>query len=115
MSGPETGKGFVRFNIVANSKRSFLVSSPACSDDVVVDGGAVRMVIISVAACVKKSSILTSGKGIDFGKNVTVSTSLSLQVLEKKHFVHPQHSKDGPMYHPCSPCSCQLLCMLGFV
>ena len=82
------GSSSACFNIVAKSKRAFLVSSPAFSDGVVVEGGAVRIVIISVAACRKKSSSCISGKGIAFGKKVTVSTSRSLRVFGKKHLMH---------------------------
>ena len=44
---------------VAISRSAFLVGSPAWREGVVVEGGAVRIVIISVAACLKKSSSFT--------------------------------------------------------
>ena len=44
---------------------------------VVVIGGVVRMVIISVAACLKKSSKSTFGIEISLGKRVNVSTSIT--------------------------------------
>ena len=57
--------------------RALHVGSPASKLSVVVEGGAVRMVIISVAACLKKSSKPTFGIGISLGKKVTVSTFLT--------------------------------------
>lgn len=42
------------------SRSAFLVASPACRDGVVVDGGAVNIVIIYVAACCRKLSSLIS-------------------------------------------------------
>ena len=44
-----TGRIFFVFKMVAISNNAFLVKSPACSDTVVVDGGAVSRVIMSVA------------------------------------------------------------------
>ena len=55
--------------------------SPACKVGVVGDCGCVRMVIISLAACRRKSSNLISGNGIVLGKKVTVSQSLTVRVL----------------------------------
>ena len=57
--------------------RALRVGSPASKLGDVVEGGTVRMVIISVAACLKKSSKPTFGIGISLGKKVTVSTSLT--------------------------------------
>ena len=57
--------------------------SSACKEGVVVEGGEASMVIMSVAACFKKSSILTSGKGTVVGKNVTVSNVLIILVRGK--------------------------------
>jgi hypothetical protein len=48
-----------------------------------VEGGEASIVIISVAACFKKSSSLTSGKGTVVGKNVTVSHILIVLVRGK--------------------------------
>ena len=48
-----------------------------------VEGGSVRIVIISVAACLKKSSIFTFGKGITFVKKGTASSCLYMLVLGK--------------------------------
>ena len=41
----------IRWSWVAKSSRAFLVGSPAANDGTVVDGGAKRMVTMSVAAC----------------------------------------------------------------
>ena len=56
--------------------KAFLTGSPAARLGVVDDGGAVSSVIISVAACLRWSVSVTFGKGIDVGKNSTVSQSL---------------------------------------
>ena len=53
-----------------------------------VAGGWVKIVIMSVAACYKKSTSLTSGNFIFFGKKVTVSSSRSEQGFSKKHLIH---------------------------
>ena len=55
----------------------------ACKLGVVVDDGLVKNVIISVAACFRKLTSVIFGKGIDTGKKVTVSQSLTVFVLEK--------------------------------
>ena len=68
---------------VAISSSTFLVESPACSEGVVVEVGAFRIGIISVAAYLKKSSSLTCRNGMEAEKNVTVSTFISLRVLGK--------------------------------
>ena len=69
------GSGIVSilFNCVANVRRALRTGSPACKLGVVVDGGAVKMVMISTAACFRKSTSLTCGNGTLVGKNVTVS------------------------------------------
>ena len=73
----------VCLRIFAISKSAFLVGSPVSRlGDVGVDG-AVRIPIISSAACLKKSSIFTFGSEITFGKEVTVSISLADLVLGK--------------------------------
>ena len=59
---------------------AFLLSSPACSDGTVEGGGLVKMAMMSVAACVKKSVIETSEKLIVWGKKVIVSASTSVLV-----------------------------------
>ena len=53
----------------------------------IVDGGAVRMVMMYVAACIEKSSNLTLGNGILLGKN-TVSISLTNIVGGKEYMIH---------------------------
>lgn len=68
-------RGFVLFKIVAISSKSFLVESPACKLGVVVDRVTIKIVMMSVVACFRKSVKLISGKGISFGKKVAVSTS----------------------------------------
>ena len=60
---------------------AFLTGSPASKLGVVVDGGCVKMVMMSVAACLRKSTNFTCGNGTVVGKNVTVSHTLT-------HFVH---------------------------
>ena len=56
-----TGSGMVSIllSCVANSGNAFLTGLPSCKVGVVVDGGLVRMVIMSVAACLRKSTSLT--------------------------------------------------------
>ena len=56
-TGGETSVGSLstRFKMVANFRIAFFVVSPASSVIVVVDGGDVKIVIMSVAACRKKN------------------------------------------------------------
>jgi len=61
------------FNNFAISSIAFLVSGPAYREGTVVEGGLDRMLIMSDAACAKKSDNLTDGKGMECGKNSTVS------------------------------------------
>ena len=76
--------GFVALlRIVATSNSAFFVVSPSFNVGIVVLGGLVRMSIISVVACLRKSSSDTFGNGISVGKKVTVSTSLSCLVVGK--------------------------------
>ena len=56
--------------------------SPACKLGV-VEGERVRMVIMSLAACRRKSSSFVLGNGTVVGKKVTVSRSLIVLVLGK--------------------------------
>ena len=65
----------VRRRISAILSNVFFVALPACKLGVVVDGGVVRRVMMSSAACLRKLSNFTFGKVICLGKNVTVSTS----------------------------------------
>ena len=60
---------------VANVSNAFLTGSPASKLGVVVDEGLAKMVMISVAACFRKSTSLTCGNGTLVEKNVTVSQS----------------------------------------
>ena len=73
----------IRFNWVANVMSALRTGSPACKIGVVVDGGCVSMVIISLAACLRKSFNFIAGNGIVVGKKVTVSQSLMVRVLGK--------------------------------
>ena len=57
------------------------MGSPACKLGVVVEGGSVKIVIMSFTACLKKSSIFTFGKGMAVGKKITMSTYRSILVL----------------------------------
>ena len=43
------GRSFARCSIFSISRSAFLVASQACKDGVVVDGGVVKIVMISVA------------------------------------------------------------------
>ena len=52
----------VQCSIITMSRSAFFVISPACNDGVVVDGGAVISVIISMTVCLKKLSRLTLDK-----------------------------------------------------
>ena len=54
-----SGRVSILFSCVASSSNAFLTGSPACNVGVVVEGGLVRMVIMSVAACLRKSTSLT--------------------------------------------------------
>ena len=84
----DVGRSSTLFKIVAISRSALRVLSPTCKEGVVVEGGDVKMVIMPVAACFKKSSRCISGNLIALGKKVTVFTSFSLLVLGKKHFIH---------------------------
>lgn len=82
------GRSFALFNIFEISSKTLRVLSPACNDGVVVDGELMRMLIISFAACLRKSSRCNSGKEIALENNVTVLESLLLLDLGKQHQVH---------------------------
>ena len=64
--------------------------SPACHESDVVEGGCAKILIISSAACRKKLSNSTLGKGVVVGKKVTVSQYLTILVLGKYHYTHLQ-------------------------
>ena len=74
---------FILFSCVAKVNNALRTGSPASRLGVVVDGGLVNNVIISVAACVRKSTSVIFGNGTDTGKKVTVSQSLTVFVLGK--------------------------------
>ena len=57
--------------------------SPADSDGIVMDGGLVKIDVISVAACFRNSVTVTVGNGTVVGKKSTVSQSLSALVRGK--------------------------------
>ena len=59
------------------------MGSPAYKLGAVVEGGSVKIIIMSFSACLKKSSFFTFGKGVDVVKKVTVSTCRSILVLGK--------------------------------
>ena len=88
LKGDGTGNLSDRFKIVAISKSEFLVGSPASRLGVVVVSVEVRILIISSAACLKKSSVFTFGNEITFGKKVTVSISLTNLILGKYTLIH---------------------------
>ena len=64
-----SGNGSICFNCDDNSSKAFLTGSPADREGSVVDGGFVKMVVISVAACFRKSVTVTVGNGTVVGKN----------------------------------------------
>ena len=68
---------------VAKVNSAFRTGSPASRLGVVADGGFVKSVIMSVAACFKKFVSLIYGNGTVVGKNVTVSQSLTSLVRGK--------------------------------
>ena len=63
--------------------KHFFISSPASNDSVVVYGGWFDIDIISTDACFRKLSILITGNGTTFGKNVIVSMSMYALVWGK--------------------------------
>jgi len=71
----------LRLRIVAICKRAFFVVSPTVNEGDVFDGGCVRRVMMSDAACWMKSSTVILGNGICFGKNTTVSVLTSARVV----------------------------------
>ena len=75
--------GCTLFNYVARVRRAFLTGSPVAKLGVVVDGGAVRIAIMSAADWCRKSSILIAGKGMCLGKKVTVLQSRGVRVRGK--------------------------------
>ena len=78
----------MRPNCSDKSTSALRIGSPACSDGYTVDGGSFKIVTISPAACLKKSSSFVSGTGITCGINSTVSHTLSLRCLGKYPLMH---------------------------
>ena len=72
-----------RFSCIAKVKSALRTGYPASNVGFVVEGGSVRIVMISYAACHRKFSSLTLGRGTDFGKKVTVSQSMIVIVCGK--------------------------------
>ena len=58
----KVGSCSIWFREVARSSKALQIGSPACKEGVVVEGGCVKIVMMSVAACFKKSTNLISGK-----------------------------------------------------
>ena len=67
---------------------AFLTGSPASKLGVVEDGLCVRIVVVSVAACLIKSTKLTFGNETVVGKKVTVSQLRTLFLLGNPHYTH---------------------------
>ena len=103
------------------SKRAVQMGSPANKLGVVVDGGDVRMSMMSCAAWVRKSFVVTFGKGKTLGKNSTVSQFRVARVRGKWQFTQQWWSIDGPTCHHGSALSSQdphfsgLVCATAFV
>ena len=81
LSGHASGTIFVidLHMICEMSRRAFFVASPTCRVGKEATG-CVKSVIISCAACWRKSSVLTFGIGILCGKKASVSQFISLFV-----------------------------------
>ena len=77
-----------RLSCVAKVKSQLREKSPSSNVGFVLEGGLVRIVMIYCAACHRKLSSLTLGKGTDFGKKFTVSQSLTVFVSGKQHLTH---------------------------
>ena len=60
----KVGSCLIRFREVARSSKALQIGSPACKEGVVVEGGCVKIVTMSVAACFKKLTNLISGNAI---------------------------------------------------
>ena len=74
----KVGSCCTQFRLVARSSNALQIGSPACKERVVVDGGCVKMLITSVAACCKKSTSWISGNVTFLGRKVIVSHILVL-------------------------------------
>ena len=73
----------MRFNFVARVARVLRKGSPADKLGVVEEGGTIKIKITSLAACFRKSSRFTSGKGILWGEKSQYHSLLSVFVLGK--------------------------------
>ena len=72
--GVNIGNLSVLFKSVAIYNSVLRTGSPACKESVVLEGGAARIVTMSVAASRRKLVIDIFGKVIRLGNKVTVST-----------------------------------------
>ena len=72
------GSCLIWFREVARSSKALQIGLPVCKEGVVVEGGCVKIVTMSVAACFKKSTNLMSGKLTFLGRKVMVSQILVL-------------------------------------
>ena len=77
------GIGSNLLSCVASVNNVFLTVSPATRFGFVVDDGRVNILMISPAACFRWSDKFTSGDGVDIGKHVNLSQSLSVLVRGK--------------------------------
>ena len=77
--------GSTLLSCVASANNAFLTESPAARLGVVVDGGRVRILMMSPATCFRWSVSLTSKNGVDVEKNVAVSQSLGVLVRENSN------------------------------
>ena len=71
---------FVWSNVVCCNS-PFLVESPICMVEGILDGGQVRIVIMSDAASVRKLSVVIVGIGIVCGMKTIVSVTISVFVV----------------------------------
>ena len=65
---------------VASWSSPFVVEFPICRIEGISDGGKMRRVIMSDAACVRKLSIVMVGIGIVCGMKISVSVTISVLV-----------------------------------
>ena len=75
---PQFGSVLTRFKFVTISSNALRIGSPACKDGVVLNGGCVKIVTISVVSCCKKLVSWTSGNLTFLGRKVTVAHILVL-------------------------------------
>ena len=89
INGVGSGMVSTLLRTIASSRKAFYVASPTFNDGVTDDGGCIKMVVISVATCFKKSSSDTLRNSTSFGKNSTVSQFLSSLILRKYTVTQP--------------------------